>query len=458
MAGLFDEKLVRFMWTDKLKGKKVFVADNINSLIERVEKGAPTCEVHWSKDMAMPFEREDFVRYHFAYYDPNYRIKKAFNEGKKVQLQISESCWKDISSCSDLLFVCNTGGVLRIKPEEKKWIAYLARKPLLDKSCYLTSCHEDMWESVQKTYGAKTKLFIGAENEVEEWYKSRQKFAEVIKAWEDGKTIQSRFGDRNWTIISNPLWDLYFEYRVKPEEKEEEMKDKMNPMQGKKMRRYNLKVKDWDELKEMAVKMFKGIAALNERFARKISGDEFITQDDWKIMNDLWRTFNYTNDDNQLCKEDLHHLFTDYPDEEFVEIKAEEAEEKKDEKPQCLCEDRTNSKACVGCEQSDDGEPHPFENYYCYGCDKFSKKEYRQYNSSAEMIEDFVNRFKAGCPPYAEPLIWVKDKQLDCRYLITAFMPFDVEIGSLLYKFKQLFDEYTYLDGSPCGKRVGGND
>ena len=74
------------------------------------------------------------------------------------------------------------------------------------------------------------------------------------------------------------------------------------------------------------------------------------------------------------------------------------------------------------------------------------------------MIEDFANRFKVSCPSYAEPLIWIKDKQLDCRYLITAFMPFDVEIGSLLYKFKQLFDEYTYLDGSPCGKRISGND
>ena len=72
MIELFDKRFVHFMWDDELEGKKCFVADNINSLIERVEKGASIYKVRWSRDNRMPFESDDLVRYRFAYYDENY--------------------------------------------------------------------------------------------------------------------------------------------------------------------------------------------------------------------------------------------------------------------------------------------------------------------------------------------------------------------------------------------------
>lgn len=234
MIELFDKKFVHFMWDDKLEGKKCFVKDCIDELADIVEKGGSDAsqeversvsdtmqEVRYSGKPYSPFhifsdgEHYDFV---FAYYDPNYSIKKAFNEGKTIQLQIGESCWKDISSCSDLLFVCNTGGVLRIKPEEEKWIAYLTRPK--NRACFLDACREDDWEIVQQEeYGAKTKLFVGIHDEVEKWYESRQKFAEVIKAWEDGKELQFRPRDPHlsWQECGNPSWDVDLEYReVKP--------------------------------------------------------------------------------------------------------------------------------------------------------------------------------------------------------------------------------------------------
>lgn len=107
--------------------------------------------------------------------------------------------------------------VRKVAKEEEQWIAYLARNNI---SCYLTACREDRWESVQKDYGAKTKLFIGSESEVEEWYKARQKFAKVIKAWEDGKPIQVRVsGKGEWTdCVVTPEWSCECEYRVKPKE------------------------------------------------------------------------------------------------------------------------------------------------------------------------------------------------------------------------------------------------
>lgn len=102
-------------------------------------------------------------------------------------------------------------------------------------------------------------------------------------------------------------------------------------------------------------------------------------------------------------------------------------------KPECPCEDGIDSKACVGCEHSEDG-----------------KKEYRPYESSAEMIVDFIDRFKVNCPSYCEPLIWVKTKSNDARFLITGFGK-KVSVDGVTYSLDELFKYYAYLDGSPVG-------
>ena len=319
---LFDKKFVRFMWDDELEGKKVFVADNINSLIERVEKGASIYKVRWSRDNGMPFEGDDLVRYRFAYYDPNYEAKRAFNEGKEIQFK------DDVSGdwCSAYNPRWDLNIEYRIKPKNN-CVAYLAR--LSDDDYYLTACYENRWESVQKGYGAKTKLFVGSEGEVREWYESREKFKDLIKAWEDDKTIQvyePLF--KKWSDCAGTLeWYTDCEYRVKPE---------------------------------------------------------------------------------------------------------------------CPCADGIDSKACVGCEHSEDG-----------------KKKYRPYESPAEMIVDFIDRFKVNCPSYCEPLIWLKGHNTDNRYLVTCFpsefgvnLGNGVRVGLDLCGFQDLFKCYTYLDGSPVGMEV----
>lgn len=240
----------------------------------------------------------------------------------------------------DAIDILRDWQVEEVRPEENKnWIVFLARAKNGER--YLTTCCEDRWEFVQKDYGAKTKLFIGTKSEVVKWCYSRQKFAEVIKAWEDGKTIQ--------------VYETLF--------------------------------KKWSDCAETL---------------------EWYTDCEYRV------------------------------------------------KPDCPCEDGIDSKACAGCEQSEDGKPHPFENYHCYGCDKSSKKKYRPYESSAEMIADFIDRFKVNCPSYCEPLIWVKNKVTDARHLVISFVP-DTNDGDYVVLFDyicdldELFDEYTYLDGSPCG-------
>lgn len=103
----------------------------------------------------------------------------------------------------------------------------------------------------------------------------------------------------------------------------------------------------------------------------------------------------------------------------------------------CPCEDGIDSKACVGCEHSEDG-----------------KKKYRPYESPAEMIVDFIDRFKVKCPSYCEPLIWVKNKIIDInRFLVWGFRVSDVSIGGSTVTYDLLFERYTYLDGSPCGMK-----
>ena len=107
-------------------------------------------------------------------------------------------------------------------------------------------------------------------------------------------------------------------------------------------------------------------------------------------------------------------------------------------KPECPCADGIDSKACVGCEHSEDG-----------------KKKYRPYESPAEMIVDFIDRFKVKCPSYCEPLIWVKNKIIDInRFLVWGFRVSDVSIGGSTVTYDLLFERYTYLDGSPVGMEV----
>lgn len=213
---LFDKKFVHFMWDDELEGKKVFVSDSIDSLIDYIEKDTVTYKVHCSRNIKLPFERDDAVCYRFAYYDPNYGAKKAFyKEGKTVQYLYGDNTWHDCMGTPYWSADCE----YRAKPEEEKWIVYLNRvTKIYGKGGSLTACLEDKWEDVQKECGAKTKLFVGTKVEAAAWYKSRQKFAEVIKDWEDGKRIQYLDeSTKTWMDIPKDYTIVWFtdrEYRA----------------------------------------------------------------------------------------------------------------------------------------------------------------------------------------------------------------------------------------------------
>lgn len=73
--------------------------------------------------------------------------------------------------------------------------------------------------------------------------------------------------------------------------------------------------------------------------------------------------------------------------------------------------------------------------------------KYRPYKNTDEMIEDFKQRAKIATREMSLPLIWVKSKDSDFRYLLSDFGTVAVDA----INFIELLDDYTYLDGSPCG-------
>ena len=116
---------------------------------------------------------------------------------------------------------------------------------------------------------------------------------------------------------------------------------------------------------------------------------------------------------------------------------------------------------------------HPF----CYlakerngeACMKISlyeetEKHYRPFNDCSELIECYQRKYKStvGCdiyfPSLYKPCIWVKSKMYGTDNLITAFDVDNESIGGscvfiqdIWIDMKELFDNFTFLDGSPCG-------
>ncbi len=122
---LFDPKYVLFMWDESLKGKSGFVANDIETLKKLVEEGRPNkqFEIRPSQNPKVPFFMSGIGRsYLFAYIDPNYECKIAYNEGKQIQAKLSgfeDKNWIDVKQPT-----WEDKYIFRIKPEENKkyWI------------------------------------------------------------------------------------------------------------------------------------------------------------------------------------------------------------------------------------------------------------------------------------------------------------------------------------------------
>lgn len=80
--------------------------------------------------------------------------------------------------------------------------------------------------------------------------------------------------------------------------------------------------------------------------------------------------------------------------------------------------------------------------------------KYVPYENTEELIKDFCKRSRAKRSPMGEPFIWVKSKTHKSKCLITEYRNDHVELQTCDYSLKEMFKCFTYLDGSPCGKKV----
>lgn len=202
---LYDSKFVYFEWDDVLEGKDVFLADYISVLKDMVNNNEGIGKVRNNDSEDFPFYGvDDGDRYTFAYYDPNYKIKKAYNEGKKLQWKRKdEEDWRDWDGDSSPFFLVEDSGSyeLRVKPE---WYVVLDEYGL------------------SRTNSAKGRyvMFGGTENECIRWYDEHVALEGIMLAWKQGETIQYYDAcESEWMDIENPLWNPLNMYRVKPEEK-----------------------------------------------------------------------------------------------------------------------------------------------------------------------------------------------------------------------------------------------
>ena len=121
-----------------------------------------------------------------------------------------------------------------------------------------------------------------------------------------------------------------------------------------------------------------------------------------------------------------------------------------------------NGKECFGkvdcVKGTDTGFRFAADNGTCFSLFYFieeqEEKKLRPYRDSDEMVEDFKKRFNVCVQPYEMPLIWIKIKDTDKKYLVVRFASslticHNVEVYTPI--FEDLVEGYTYLDGSPCG-------
>lgn len=93
--------------------------------------------------------------------------------------------------------------------------------------------------------------------------------------------------------------------------------------------------------------------------------------------------------------------------------------------------------------------------------------EYRSFKDCDELIKTFDRLFSEHVGVNQDdiidtdlfmPQIWVKSKEYGTKHLITSFgkiqalgMEEVVELTNMNYSMSELFDYFTFLDGSPCG-------
>ena len=79
-------------------------------------------------------------------------------------------------------------------------------------------------------------------------------------------------------------------------------------------------------------------------------------------------------------------------------------------------------------------------------------KHYKPFEDTAELMVHYSKHFNIDFPPFYEPIIWVKNKYDEKRFLIIGYDEETVDIGISKFTMKDLFRQCVFLDGSPIGQ------
>lgn len=79
------------------------------------------------------------------------------------------------------------------------------------------------------------------------------------------------------------------------------------------------------------------------------------------------------------------------------------------------------------------------------------ESQWRPFKDTDELIAEFCKRFNIKKTNWGLPSIWVKQKGYDNEELVTDLCGTTVKLGIILIRLDNFFEDYTFLDGSPCG-------
>lgn len=173
-------------------------------------------------------------------------------------------------------------------------------------------------------------------------------------------------------------------------------------------------------------------------------GDKVIVADTIATLNLLVRE---TTDSMELAV-----LQTIGEDDEMARFKTSTGEwclaylmERKENCTNCI----HYTEVCLDCSK---GKDH---RCYKYETEQKSEPHYRPFKDVDELVKEWNKKLGYTDPTgskFTEPYIWVRQKECSKGgLLITYFGEDEVKTDMGFMTMEKLFNDYTFLDGSPCG-------
>ena len=206
---LFEERYVCLEWSDKLEGKDCILAKSYKDLKDFVNSGDEGRIFKVDEGTEKPFTNH-LKECDFCYYDPNYKVKKAWLEGKTIQKLVLNE-WEDyIELPRTSSFFYNIEWDIhewRVKPTEFWYVIFA----------------EDSFLRIPLITNLNNIVFFkGTYEECGKWIDEHKLYAEILSAWKHGKIIQYRIKTNDnwsdWVLKEYPTTNSLelCDWRIKP--------------------------------------------------------------------------------------------------------------------------------------------------------------------------------------------------------------------------------------------------